>query len=319
MKLTILIILSILGHLACNEATVKQETNVPAPAKNGDSGGQDDNRSSNSDDSTTSGESGKSRNMEKEDGSNQSTVGRCELPKDPMDQGPFKMKTKTITQGIVHYPEPIDGCEMKHPVIAWANGTMFTPAVYSEIITHWVSHGFVVIGSKNTMAAVANDQIPMLKAMQSSQNQDHPWSGRLNAEKLGISGHSQGGSASVGAANNPMVTTTVIVQSGGVGGGKNPILFLSGSADNIVSAGVVKASYSIVSNKTKFLGHLNHRDANHWWELSKDPKIYSLYHGISTAWWRWHLMGDSSMKSMFEDGGRYLEGNWSGSQAALGK
>ena len=313
----LVIILCILSNLACQETTAKQEGGTPQPVEEKDTSEQDRNDNdgtSESEPRDNSKAQGKTNTVRGgDDEASNSKAGS--LPKDPMKLGPHEVKTKDIGKGIVYYPAGIENSDTKHPVIAWANGTMFTSAVYSEIIGHWVSHGLVVIGSKSTMAAAANDQIPMLKAMKQSQGQDHPWSGKLAVNKLGISGHSQGGSATMGAASDPMVTTTIIIQSGGVGGGRSPILFLSGSADNIIAAPLVKTSYSGSSNNVKFLGHLNHKDSTHWWELSKDPDKYNLYHGISTAWWRWHLMGDRRMKAMFQKGGRYRKGNWSNSES----
>lgn len=293
---------------------------TPEPAQNGTTEDPDaDGNTPGKDPATGSGQEG---DQDAGAGSPQNTDNDTDpdsdLPEsaDPEAAGPYGMEQVTIDEGIVHYPAGIASGTSLHPVIAWANGTAFSAKVYKEIITHWVSHGFVVIASKSTMAMVANDQIRMLKAIRDSTG--HPWSGRLDPERMGVSGHSQGGSATVAAAADPMVKASIPMQSGGAGIGriKAPTLLVSGSADTICPVAMVRSAYKATRSDIRFHGQLNHPKATHWWEIAETEEEYSLYHGITTAWWRWHLMGDESMAPLFSEGGLYRSGEWSESEGA---
>ena len=233
----------------------------------------------------------------------------------PGETGPHEVAEKEIEAGIVYYPKDIAAANSRFPVIAWANGTAFSSKVYSEIISHWVSHGFIVIASKSTMAMVANDQPKMLQAM--AETAGEPWDGKVDTDHMGVSGHSQGGSATIAAASGPLVKASIPIQAcaaPGVNKISTPALFLSGSADTICPLFTIKGAYSSAGSAIKVHGHLKNPKATHWWETAKDEESYAIYHGISTAWWRWHLKGETALAAEFADGGTFRSGEWSESR-----
>src|SRR5687767_484698 len=43
------------------------------------------------------------------------------------------------------YPSQLGSNGVKHPIVTWGNGALSNPSVYSRLLNHLASHGFVII------------------------------------------------------------------------------------------------------------------------------------------------------------------------------
>jgi hypothetical protein len=71
--------------------------------------------------------------------------------------GPFAVvhETNTGPNGAydVFRPTALASDKRRHPVISWANGTLFDIPDYQKLLEHWASHGFVVIAAQTNSTA----------------------------------------------------------------------------------------------------------------------------------------------------------------------
>jgi len=99
----------------------------------------------------------------------------------------------------------------KHPIISWANGTLYSVDDYAALLTHWASYGFVVIAAQtNTTAGGVTHKagIDWLIAQNAAAGSEY--FGVLDVTKIGAAGHSQGGGATIAAGANAPGPTHVI-------------------------------------------------------------------------------------------------------------
>jgi predicted dienelactone hydrolase len=194
---------------------------------------------------------------------------------------------------------------LRHPVITWGNGTGATPSVYAGVLRHWATHGFIVTAADSTSTG---DAVEMLGCLQWILDQDMvagPYMGRVDTGKLGASGHSQGGGGTLMTGRDARITATAPLQPyilGGLGGfqtssimqQKGPMFLMSGSDDTIATPTRNQQPVFDDTNVPVIWGNL--QGATH-----TGTAIGSIgdYRGPATAWFRLHLMGDESARSLF--------------------
>src|SRR5439155_25782113 len=93
----------------------------------------------------------------------------------------------------------------RHPIISWANGTLFGIDDYQKLLDHWASHGFIVIaGHTSTTAGGGTHKAGIDWLVAENSRSGSPYLGLLDVAKIGAAGHSQGGGATIAAgANEP--------------------------------------------------------------------------------------------------------------------
>lgn len=86
-----------------------------------------------------------------------------------------------------------------HPVITWGNGTGAPPEAYDHLLRHWASWGFVVVASRQPMAASGQEMLDAARWMRAQHDlAGSPYHQRLAVDRIASAGHSQG---AVGAMN----------------------------------------------------------------------------------------------------------------------
>ena len=101
----------------------------------------------------------------------------------------------------VFYPNSMLSSNEALPVIAFANGTGFSYTIYESLIKKIAEGGYIVVANAETMSADGTAQISSLDfAIAENGNSSSPLYGKVNTQKLGVAGHSQGGRSSVNAA-----------------------------------------------------------------------------------------------------------------------
>ena len=101
-----------------------------------------------------------------------------------------------------------------HPIISWANGTLFSLDEYQALLTHWASHGFVVVAShSNSTAGGVTHKAGIDWLVAQSTDPQSIYFEVLDPSRIGAAGHSQGGGATIAAgAGEPApsgIVTTV--------------------------------------------------------------------------------------------------------------
>jgi len=195
--------------------------------------------------------------------------------------------------------------DLKHPVITWGNGTGATPSVYAGVLRHWATHGFIVTASNSTNTGDAVEMIDCLEWILEQNTVSGPYMGRVDATKIGASGHSQGGGGTLMTGRDARIIATAPLQPyilGGLGGfqtssiaqQKAPMFLMSGSDDTIATPSLNQQPVFDDTNVPVFWGTL--QGATH-----TGTAIGSIgdYRGPATAWFRLHLMGDESARRLF--------------------
>jgi hypothetical protein len=190
----------------------------------------------------------------------------------------------------------------KYPVITWGNGTCGQTGGYATLLAAVASHGFVVVAPNSRWTS--GGEMVMLRALDLAKaiNEDpmHVLYQRLDLDKVGAMGHSQGSSATAQAASDPRIDS-VILWNGGTGGAVKPFLAVSGDRDigdptaMSLSSGVNAAAqpgawlfyHKVLVTGGNFTGHLT---------LMMQPERVIE---PTVAWWKYMLKGDQEAKKMF--------------------
>ena len=100
----------------------------------------------------------------------------------------------------VWYPTEMKDSKKTYPMVVIANGTGSKASAYSAVFEHLASWGFIVIGNDDENSRTGASSAATLEFML-KQNEDDSsiFFGKINTQKVGISGHSQGGVGSINA------------------------------------------------------------------------------------------------------------------------
>ncbi|HXI55841.1 MAG TPA: acetylxylan esterase [Polyangia bacterium] len=219
--------------------------------------------------------------------------------------GPFAIKRDVNTGPAGAYdvfrPDDLTAGGRKHPIISWNNGTMYSLDQYKPLLDHWASYGFVVIGAHTNTTnggAVHKAGIDWLVAQNATAAS--PYHDTLDVTRIGASGHSQGGGATLAAAaNKPGTTgitaslplmpilsfesdTSILMKQ------TAPVLLVSATMDPR-SMGVADQTIAVV--KTEFV--------NAEFKGVHEDAMNPAMHGPALAWFRFRLMDDQNARSFF--------------------
>jgi hypothetical protein len=213
--------------------------------------------------------------------------------------GPFQVTTESNSVTTFYSPAQLgtNGCT-RHPVILWGNGTFTTPTLYDGLLRHWASHGFIVAAAITSNAGTGQEMLQGLDTLTQWNGQSgHRFYQKVDVENVGTTGHSQGGSGSMRAAQNQRVDTAFPIEGGFFAGGggdlgaRVPTFYMAGENDTLKAG--IRAAYDGTSNVAAAYGELG--GASHLVPLGNGGG----FRGTSTAWARWRLMGDAAAGNQF--------------------
>jgi pimeloyl-ACP methyl ester carboxylesterase len=214
----------------------------------------------------------------------------------------------------VHYPKDLEGSDKRYPVIVMCNGTGTPAEKYEAVFRHYASWGFITIGTgeNHSWSGFGAEMcIRLLERLDGSEEfnrKKNIFFRKVDLERVGICGHSQGG---VGAIN--AVTDTRhkdIYKAAAVlsptnrslahdllwdydpFGIKTPIMMMSGAGggdDFVVNLDGLREIYDSVRSPK-----LMARRA----ETPHGETLYSET-GYITAWFMWRLNGDAEAAKAF--------------------
>ncbi|MFE5285888.1 alpha/beta hydrolase family protein [Nocardia sp. NPDC056611] len=211
--------------------------------------------------------------------------------------GPYSPEVSIGVVHTVYYPQTMGAHGEKHPVIIWGNGTGVLPGAYTLLLRHYASHGFIVVAANtpvSNFAITMRSGIDLIEKLNGDPSS--VFYGKVNLDRIGSAGHSQGGSGAINAAVDPRVDTVVAIQPGPLndpGQLHKPALFLAGQFDAIVWPVLVKAMYNAVDQAPAEYAEL--RGATHFGTGITGGDM----RGPSTAWLRYWLMDDANARTEF--------------------
>lgn len=250
------------------------------------------------------------------------------------ERGEYSAASKTIeysgesmTCCYVYYPADLTVKE-KFPVILFCNGTGFTSATYGELLKHYSTWGYIVVGNDDTASGngkSASDSLDCI--LKENSNPDSIFYNKIDTDKIGVLGHSQGGAGAINMsstgkyANSGMIKTMVAVsatqpayaaaQNSAYDASKIKVpafMFSSTDSTDIGTTGICPydrcliANMKNISNSNVVIGQL--KDTNHVTVIIEGK-------GYITAWFNYILLGDEYAAGAFTEGGElYTNEGW---------
>lgn len=211
--------------------------------------------------------------------------------------GPYATTVEVGAVTTLYYPRDIAQSDRRHPVIVWGNGTFAFPVVYRDLLLHWASHGFVVAAANTPQSNLGISMRAGIDLL-TRRNADpgSVFHNRVDLERIGASGHSQGGAAAIVVGADPRVDTILPIQPGplaNINAVHGPALLLAGQRDSIVFPALVRAFYNAADHIPAIYGEL--RGADHFTVVGGAGPFAAP----TTAWFRLHLMGDQAARAQF--------------------
>ena len=203
---------------------------------------------------------------------------------------------------------------VKHPVVIWGNGTGGNPGVYTWLLAHWATHGFVVVAANTASAGTGAEMVACLDWIEGQNSASGSiYNGKIALSRAAASGHSQGGGGTLMAGRDARFLTTVPFMAytqQGFGGfdqasipqQKGAMLLMSGSADTIAAPAANQQPVFMNTNVPVLWGTLTGADHVTFalgLTLGGGGAAVVGYLGPSTAWLRLHLMCDESARPIF--------------------
>ncbi|MDQ2084923.1 hypothetical protein RBH29_00535 [Herbivorax sp. ANBcel31] len=214
------------------------------------------------------------------------------------ESGQYRTTTMRTRNHTIYYPQDLGSDGLKHPIIAWGNGTGARTSTYSGILNHLASYGFVVVAANTSSAGSGREMIEGIDLM-ISENEDSGsiFYNKLDTNAIGVTGHSQGGIGAVSASlrdSRIVCSLPIMGTKTRVGTINTPTFALAGSTDRIVTPRMVRSIYTSCSD-TAIYAEL--RRTGHMAPAGRSPSRDIL--NYSVAWFKYYLMNDSTQHSTF--------------------
>ena len=192
----------------------------------------------------------------------------------------------------------------KYPVITWANGTCGQTGGYASLLGTVASYGFVVIAANSRWTATGLTDGVMLRALDYAkalnEDPDSIFYERLDMDKIGAMGHSQGAKATANAENDPRIKALLFWNTGtsdvkpfiNVSGDRdvgdnNTMQSIKDSTENAKAPGAWIYYHQVLQTGGTYTGHL---------VLMEQPERVT---DMAVAWWKYILLGDEEAEKMF--------------------
>jgi Chlorophyllase enzyme len=225
------------------------------------------------------------------------------------ERGPFETLQTALGDCTVFRPTELGGNGLTHPVIIWGNGTFSFPAIYTGILSHLASHGFIVAAANTSNAGDGSQMIACLDALVAANaTAGSPYYGRVDTAQIGAAGHSQGGAGTIMAGRDPRVKVTAPLQpfitwipGGGtferdaIGQQQGPMLLVSGSLDAVAIPLFHQRPVFDEINQPVFWATRSF--VTHFEPIGSA----GAYRAPLTAWFRAWLLGDAAAAKTFSN------------------
>ena len=225
------------------------------------------------------------------------------------DRGPFATTQQALGDCTVFRPNTLGENGRTHPVILWGNGTFSWPAIYSGLLTHLASHGFIVAAANTSNAGDGSQMIACLDHVRAAHGTaGSPVYQHVDTAQIGAAGHSQGGAGTIMAGRDARVRVTAPLEpfitwipGGGsfskeaIWGQQGPMLLISGSLDAVAIPLFHQRPVYDDVNQPVFWAMKS--GATHFEPIGEAGE----FRGPLTAWFRAWLQGDAAAARMFSN------------------
>ena len=100
----------------------------------------------------------------------------------------------------IYYPAELPDSGGKYPLVLFLNGSGVPGSKYKALFRHLASWGFIVAGNEDPSTGTgASADLTLQYLLELNENPDSVFYGKVDAENIGISGHSQGGAGVLNA------------------------------------------------------------------------------------------------------------------------
>jgi len=164
---------------------------------------------------------------------------------------------------------PIDESHGPYPLVVFIHGTAGFKTQNLDNMVHWASRGFVVMAANHPGLSIGSfvggaggaqdltgDVQAEIAAMSGAQGDLAMFAGRVDATRIGLAGHSAGGSGVAQMGDLPGVGVIVALSSGSAPASANvrSTLFVSGQADGVVAFANVQRGYDSAKEAKRLVG-----------------------------------------------------------------
>lgn len=255
-----------------------------------------------------------------------------EIEKHYLQTGTYDVSYKEypLLQGFkkfeIYYPSELESKNAKYPLVVMCNGSGLPASKYSNLFKHMASWGFVVIGTEEEYdwnGFSAEMCIRFLLSIDGKQtlgekNESNPFYHKIDFDRVGITGHSQGG---VGVFNAISVqehssiykaavalspTKTELAENlywhYDVSEIQTPVFLLSGTDEaGFIEPDTLKAIYdSFPENTNRVMATRDNAEHNEMLYFSD---------GYVTAWFMYYLQGDEEAGKAFSGENAEIKNN----------
>ncbi|KOX03962.1 alpha/beta hydrolase family protein [Micromonospora profundi] len=210
----------------------------------------------------------------------------------------------------------------RFPVVIYSHGLYSRPELHAGLTTRWAAAGFVVAApayphtrqgaARFTRADVRNQPADGWRLIRHLSRLDSeptdPLAGHLDLASIAAAGHSAGGFTTSGmfAEGHPARLRSGIVIAGGglpgsFAGPVAPLLFVHGTADQVVPLTVGRAAYARVPGPAAFLSLLGQ---GHGEYLTPGNPGFAAVLATTIDFLRWTLYGDRAAGARLPVGAR---------------
>ncbi|MFD4315543.1 alpha/beta hydrolase family protein [Streptomyces sp. NPDC058548] len=211
--------------------------------------------------------------------------------------GPYEVAVDIEVVHTFYYPRNMGQSGERHPVVIWGNGTGAVPGIYSSLLRHWASQGFIVAAANTPTSNFAISMRAGIDVLEHrNADSSSKFHGKVDLDHIASAGHSQGGAAAVNAAIDPRVDTAIPIQPGPLTDPDlmdEPVFYLAGQRDLTVWPALVKALYRDADHAPAVYGEV--RGAGHLSSIGDGGD----FRAPTTAWLRYWLLGDENARGMF--------------------
>lgn len=148
--------------------------------------------------------------------------------------GPLAVTHAAISDGRdtfgkqqVWYPAELPGSNVTYPVVVIANGTGSIASTIEPVLKHLASWGFIVVGNDDKNSRTGESSAASLDfILASNEDPESAFFGKVDVNRVGIAGHSQGGVGAINAVtrqpNGGRYSAVFVASPTGEYWGKNP-------------------------------------------------------------------------------------------------
>lgn len=204
------------------------------------------------------------------------------------------------------YPAGLELGEETYPVVVFANGTGVAASKYKALFKHLASWGFIVLGSEDPSTCTgASAEAVLVWLLEQNSDPDSVFYQKVDAGRIGISGHSQGGVAVFNAVSKQphgerytcavslSPTERALAMAIGLDYDPSkmsvPTLILAASENDVITPDGVKGLTDAIPAATAAALRSG---------MDHGRMLYSA-DGYVTAWFMWHLQGDQNAAKAF--------------------